>query len=278
MAKIGYLNKLKVISQSTSQTLLDGENLGQIALSEGNTPREAYRPGDILETFVFADQNGSLVATTKNPIAVPGQFALLKVKAQTAAGALLDWGLHPDLLAPANEQRPEMQVGKLYIVFLYLHGETKQILASSMLDKFLDTFPPTFTAGEKVDLLICTKTDLGYKAIINNSHWGLLYQNEIFRPLVIGQQTKGFIKKVREDARIDLYLDAPGSNKVDELANQIISYLNEQGGSMPVTDKSPADIIYKSFGASKKTFKKALGALYKRKLILIDNNSVSLIN
>jgi len=277
MIKIGYLNKLKVISCTADETLLDGKNLGMLILSDNGASRVGYHPGDVLEVFIYFDRPDRLVATTQIPNAMPGQFAFLTVKAHTEAGAILDWGLPSDLLAPINEQSSKMLVGKSYIVFLYLDGKTKLIAASSKLDKFLNNPCHIFSAGEEVDLLVCARTDLGFKAIINHAYWGLLYQNEIFQPLDVGQKLKGFVKKVRDDGKIDLCLAEPGGKGVDELAKQIIEFLKKQGGSILVSDKSPPALIYELFGASKKTFKKALGALYKRKLIVIQNDSIKLI-
>ena len=206
-----------------------------------------------------------------------GEFALLKVAAVNPVGAFLDWGLQKDLLVPFSEQKQRMEEGKYYIVFIYLDDRTHRIVASSKLNKFLDKGPVKFQEGQGVELLICDRTELGYKAIINNSRRGVLYKNEVFQTLEKGQNITGFIKKVRDDGKIDLCLQKPGHEMIDGVSEKIIDELKAKGGFIPVTDKSSPEIIAGLFGISKKTYKKAIGALYKKRLIVIESNGIKLI-
>lgn len=212
------------------------------------------------------------------PVAGVGEFACLRVASATHIGAFLDWGLPKDLFVPFREQKVEMHEGQSYVVRIYLDEASGRIAASSKLDKFLDRAPATYKTGEKVRLLICDKTDLGYKAIVNERHWGILFYNEVFQTLERGQRIDGFIKQVRSDGKIDLCLHKPGFEKVTHLTDVILNHIKAQGGFMPVTDKSPPEEIYRLFGVSKKTYKQAIGALYKKRLITFEDNGTRLVN
>jgi len=198
------------------------------------------------------------------------------VVANSPSGAYLDWGLQKDLLVPKREQNAEMEEGKSYVVFVFLDKKSNRITASSKLDKFLGLQSPNYDEGEEVDLFICDKTDLGYKAVVNNAHWGMVYKNEVFQKLHIGQQLKGYIKTIREDLKIDISLQQSGYQRVDSISKSILKTIKDLGGSIAITDKSPPEDIYPLFGVSKKTFKKAIGALYKKRLITIDTNGIKL--
>jgi predicted RNA-binding protein (virulence factor B family) len=178
---------------------------------------------------------------------------------------------------PFSEQKETMAEGRSYIVYVYRDERTNRIVASSKVGRFLDKEPIKLREGQGVELLICSQTEIGYKAIIDNSHWGVLYKNEIFQPLRKGQQVPGFIKKIREDGKIDLCLQKPGPEKVADMSEKIIDALKTGGGFISITDKSPAEIIYQMFGVSKKTYKKAIGALYKKRLIEIESDGIRLI-
>jgi predicted RNA-binding protein (virulence factor B family) len=206
-----------------------------------------------------------------------GDFALLKVVAVESAGAFLDWGLPKDLLVPFSEQSPIMESGKSYVVRVYV-DKSNRIAGTTRLDKYLDNDPGDFHVSQKVELLICNQTDIGYKAIVNGTHWGVLYYNEVFQPLKSGQKTKGYIKKVRDDNKIDLSLQKLGYEKVDDITETILGVLKEQGGFISVSDKSTPETIHKLFGVSKKTYKKAIGAIYRKRLITIENNGIKLIS
>ena len=277
MTKTGKLNNLKVVKEVDFGVYLDGGESGEILLPRRYVP-ENCKINDIIEIFVYLDSEDRIIATTKTPYVMVGQFALLRVVSVDSVGTFLDWGLPKDLLTPFREQKQKMKEGKSYIVFVYIDHKSQRIVASSKLDRFLDNLPVDFQEGQEVELLICTQTDIGYKAIINNSHWGVLYKNEVFQTLEKGQQIKGFIKKVRDDGKIDLCLHKPGYEKVDDLSKKIIDSLKEHGGFISVTDKSSPEIIYKLFGVSKRTYKKAIGALYKERLITVENNGIRLIS
>jgi len=171
-----------------------------------------------------------------------------------------------------------MEKGKSYIVRVYVDKKTNRIAATTRLDRYLDNDPGNFRTGEEVELLICNQTDIGYKAIINGTHWGVLYSNEVFQPLQSGQKTKGYIKKIRDDNKIDLTLHKTGYEKVDDVTETILTLLKKRGGFLPVTDTSSPKTIYKLFGVSKKTYKKAIGAIYRKRLIAIENKGIKLIN
>jgi len=275
MAQIGRINKLTIKSKRDNGAYLDGGESGDILLAKKYVPKKC-RSGDEVEVFVYADRENRLRATTKKPYATVGQFAKLRVVANSSSGAYLDWGLKKDLLVPKREQHARMEEGKSYVVFVFLDEKTNRIAASSKLDKFLSLQPPNYDEGEEVDLIIYDKTDLGYKVFVNNAHGGMVYKNEVFQKLLIGQQLKGYIKKIREDLKIDLSLQQPGYQGVDDISQTILNTIKDHGGRLAVTDKSPPEDIYSLFGVSKKTFKKAIGALYKKRLITIDTNGIRL--
>jgi predicted RNA-binding protein (virulence factor B family) len=275
MVKIGRINKLTIKRKMDYGAHLDGGESGNILLPKKYVP-ERCQPGDDVEVFVYLDREERLRATTQKPYATVGQFAKLRVVAHSSSGAYLDWGLQKDLLVPKREQHAKMEKGKSYVVFVFLDKKTKRITASSKLDKFLGLRAPNYDQGEEVDLFICDKTNLGYKVIVNNSHWGMVYKNEVFQKLHIGQHLKGYIKIIREDLKIDISLQKTGYKRVDDISQSILKTIKDLGGSIAVTDKSPPGDIYSMFGISKKTFKKAIGALYKKKLINIETSSIKL--
>ena len=275
MVEIGRINKLTIKRKLDYGAHLDGGESGDILLPKKYVPKKC-QSGDEVEVFVYVDREERLRATTQKPYVTVGQFAKLRVVANSSSGAYLDWGLQKDLLVPKREQHAKMEEGKSYVVFVFLDKKTNHITASSKLDKFLDLQSPNYDEGEEVDLFICYKTDLGYKAVVNNSHWGMVYKNEVFQKLHIGQQLKGYIKIIREDLKIDISLQQSGYQKVDNISQSILKTIKDLGGSIAVTDKSPPEDIYSLFGVSKKTFKKAIGALYKKRLITIDTNGIKL--
>ncbi len=276
MVDIGRINKLTVKKMLDYGTLLDGGESGDILLLKKHAP-ENCQPGDEVEVFIYVDREERLQATTQRPYAMVGQFARLRVVSNSSAGTYLDWGVQKDLIVPMKEQQVKMEEGKSYVVFVFLDKKSNRIAASSKLDKFLDLQPPDYDEGEEVDLIICGKTDLGYKAIINNAHWGMIYKNEVFQNLSIGRQLKGYIKTVREDLKIDISLQQSGYKQIDDISQGILETIQNRGGRIAVTDKSPPENIYSLFGVSKKTFKKAIGTLYKKRLITIDTDGITLV-
>lgn len=275
MVEIGRINKLTVKRVRDYGAHLDGGKSGDIHLPKKDLPRSC-QPGDEVEVFVYRDKEERLKATTKRPYAMVGQFACLTVVDSSSIGAYLDWGLQKDLFVPRKEQQTRMTEGRSYVVFVYIDKKTNRITASSKLNRFLSSQPPDYDESEEVDLLICEKTDLGYRAIINSAHWGMIFKNEIFQDLDTGRKLKGYIKKVRKDQKIDLSLQKSGYDKIDDTSKNILDRIKELGGSIPVTDKSPPGRIYDMFGISKKTFKKAIGALYKKRIITIRAGSIKL--
>ena len=276
VAEIGKLNKLRVIKELDFGIYLDGQELGEILMPRRYVP-ENCKPEDMIAAFIYCDSDDRVIATTEKPYASAGEFALLEVVSVNTIGAFLNWGLPKDLLVPYSEQKQKMEEGKSYIVYVYVDPDSKRMVASAKLDKFLDNLPPEYQDGQEVDLLICGSTDMGYKAIIENMHWGMLYKNEVFQDLSKGQKIKGYIKKIREDEKIDLTLQKQGYEKVDDLSQVIIDKLKEKGGFIAITDKSPAELIYQLFGVSKKTYKKAVGALYKARIVAIEDNGIRMI-
>jgi predicted RNA-binding protein (virulence factor B family) len=275
MPDIGKVNELDVVRLSEYGLYLDGGELGDILLPRRYV-EEGWGVGDCLEVFIFMDSEDRLTASTVKPFSMVDEFGWMRVVAVTAIGAFLDWGLPKDLFVPFRGQQIRMQEGRSYAIRVYLDTLTNRIVATSKLDKFLDKTPAKYAPGEAVALLICAKTDLGFKAIINDSHWGMLFFDKVFQPLQCGQRLEGYIQQVREDGKIGLSLDKPGYEKVGDLSSEILAYLEANGGSMPVTDKSLPQTIYSMFGVSKKTFKKALGALYKARKVTFENGCTQL--
>ena len=275
MAEIGVFNNLRVIKEVDFGVYLDGGEHEEILLPRRYVPEDC-KVDDNIKVFIYLDSEDRFIATTETPYAMVGDFALLKVIAVESVGAFLDWGLLKDLLVPYSEQSTTMEIGKSYIVRIYVDKQSNRIIATMRLDRYLDNDPGNFHAGQEVELLICNQTDIGYKAIINGTHWGVLYSNEVFQPLKSGQKTKGYIKKVREDNKIDLSLHKPGYERVDDITDTILNILKEKGGFISVTDKSSPETIYKLFGVSKKTYKKAIGAIYRKRLITIENDGIRL--
>jgi len=276
MAEIGKLNSLRVVKEVDFGLYLDGGDHGEILIPKRYVP-EGVKPEDILEVFIYLDSEDRIIATTEKPYIMVGEFAMLKVVSVTRMGAFLDWGLPKDILVPFREQKMDMEEGKYYIVTVYLDSDSKRLVASAKIEKFLDNVPANYQAGEEVDLLIVSSTDLGFNAIINNKHTGVLYKNEVFQPIRKGDRVKGYIKKIREDEKIDLILQKPGYQKVDDISMGIVDVLKKHNGYLAITDKTDPDEIYKVFGVSKKTFKKAIGSLYKLRIITIQDDGIKLV-
>lgn len=273
MAAIGLVNELEVIKEVDFGVYLDGAQHGEILMPKRYVP-EACKTGDRVEVFIYLDSSDRLVATDERPLAMVGEFANLKVVSVTKVGAFLDWGLPKDLLVPFREQQQKMEEGQFYLVYIYLDDESQRIVGTSRLDKCLDNIPVDYEIGEEVDLIIAGQTDLGYKAIIDNSHWGMLFKNEVFQNLKTGQQVKGYIKYVRPDDKIDLSLEKSGYEKIDPISENILNKLAANNDFLPFNDKTDPDTIREVFQISKKNFKKAIGVLYKQRIILIDEDGI----
>lgn len=276
MAQIGKLNHLEVLKEVDFGIYLDGEELGEILMPKRYVP-EGTMPGDFLEAFIYLDSEDRLLATTEKPLAMVDEFALLEVVSVTSVGAFLNWGLPKDLLVPFREQRKPMEVGEKHLVYVYLDSDSKRISASSKIEHYLDNIPVDYDENEEVDLIIVNETDLGYNAIIDNSHLGILYKNEVFQTLEPGDKLPGYIKKIRPDGKIDLRLDKTGYEKIGGFADEILQKLQQNNGFLPLSDKSSPEEIYEAFKISKKNFKAAVGALYKKRLITLEKNGIKLL-
>jgi len=276
MVEIGKINTLEVVRETDNGLYLDGRELGEILMPKKFITDEVRTRG-WADVFVYSDSEDRLVATTEKPLAMVGDFAFLKVVAISKFGAFLDWGLPKDLLVPFREQKADMVEGRSYLVYLFVDLLTKRIAASAKLDKYLDNTPPEYEMGDEVQLLITEETDLGYKAIVNNEHWGMLYKNQLYQTLSPGQKITGYINKVRDDEKIDLLLEKPGYEKVDAISQKILDELKQNRGFMAVSDKTSPDMINALFGISKKNFKKAIGSLYKKRMITFDSDGIRLV-
>lgn len=268
MAQLGQINHLKIVRKVDFGFYLDGENLGEILMPKRYIFPE-MKIGDTIDVMVYLDGEERLLATTEIPFAQVGDFAYLKVNKIENVGAFLDWGLSKELLVPFSEQKVKMEEGKSYVVHVYIDKITDRITGSMKLEKFINKEKPEYTINQEVDLLIWTLTDVGYKAIINNQHIGVIYKNEIFRKISNGQKMKGYIKKIRDDDKIDLTLDKIGYTKIDSFAQLILNAIEKSGGFLPYNDKTDPEIIYNIFGMSKKVFKQSIGNLFKQRYIEI---------
>lgn len=276
MLSIGKTNTLTVVKQLDFGFYLDGGVLGEILLPTRYAP-VGCQAGDALDVFIYYDSEDRLIATTETPFAEVGQCALMRVVQVAKHGAFLNWGLMKDLFVPFKEQRVPMVEGKSYVVYVFL-DTTGRIAGSSRLSIFLEEEDfADFDEGQEVDLLIATRSELGYKAVIDGTHLGLIHKNEIFKPLRIGDRVKGYVKAIREDDRIDLTLQQHGGKAKDELGERIIAHIRDQGGASRITDKSPPDVIYDTFNVSKASYKRALGKLYKDKRIELAKDKVTLL-
>jgi predicted RNA-binding protein (virulence factor B family) len=274
LIELGKFNRLEVVKEVDFGYYLDGDEFGEILLPHGST-EQLHAVGDTLDAFLYKDSDDRLIATTKSPLAQVGDITSLKVVALTPVGAFLDWGLEKDLLVPFAEQATQMVEGQKYLVLVYI-DVSGRIVASSKLDKRLDREPAFYQEQQQVNLVICDHTDIGYKAAVNAMHWGVLYRNEVFKELRIGQKMVGYINRVRDDGKIDLLLEKPGYVKNDELGNKIIVFLKQNNGVSHISDKSSPEIISRLFGVSKKKFKQSIGALYKSGQILLSKDGIRL--
>ena len=283
MATLGKRNSLAVVRASAPGLYLDGGELGEILLPGRYIPAD-LKPKDKLDVFVYRDSEDRLVATTEIPLATVGEFAAMKVvSVNDRIGAFLDWGLAKDLLLPFREQDKPVRVGQKVVVFIYLDPKSERIVATTRLKRHLSPDRPFYRNSQPVNLLITGVSPLGYQAIVENSHSGLLYRDTVTTPLQIGQRLQGFVRNIRPDDQIDLSLDASGYKRVAPLTEQIVQALEKNGGKLGFDDNSSPEAIRQKFSVSKKAFKQALGKLYKARRIrflspgieLLDNSSWS---
>lgn len=273
--KLGRFNQLVVVKEVDFGLYLDGGEMGEILLPARYVP-EGTRPGDMLNVFIYLDNEERLVATTQIPLVQVGEFACLEVAWVNRFGAFLNWGLMKDLFVPFSEQKSKMQVGGHYVVHVHIDEDSYRIVGSAKVERYLSKEIPPYEEGDSVNILVYQKTELGFKAIVDNRYSGLLYRNEVFRTLEIGTEIQAYVRLVREDGKIDLELQRGGFQKIDDFAGTLWNYLKEHEGFAPFHDKSDAAEIYATFGVSKKTFKKAVGELYRQHLILLKEDGIRL--
>lgn len=274
--RLGDYNQMKVVKKVDFGLYLDGGDEGEILLPARYVP-ENCKPGDELTVFVYLDQDERPVATTETPHAKVGDFAYLRVAWVNEYGAFLDWGLMKDLFCPFREQKMRMKKDNYYIVYIKLDEESYRLMATAKIEHYFAPEPPKYIHGDEVDLLVWQKTDLGFKVIIDNCYPGLVYDDQIFRPLKTGDRLIGFIDNVRPDGKIDVTLQPTGRRLTEEFSNTLLNYLYDNNGHCNLGDKSPAELIADTFKVSKKTFKKAVGDLYRRKLITIGDDGITLV-
>lgn len=274
--KLGKYNQLKVVKEVDFGVYLDGDEDGEILLPARYVP-ENCKPGDVINVFIYLDNEERLVATTLQPLVQVGEFACLEVAWVNEFGAFLNWGLMKDLFVPFREQKMKMQKGHKYIVHAHVDEDSYRIMASAKVERFLSKELPGYEPGQEVDVLVWQKTDLGFKVIVENKFSGLVYQNEIFQPVETGMYLTAYVKQVREDGKIDLALQKRGAKKVDDFSEVLLQYLKDHDGFTSLNDKSVAEDIYDTFGVSKKTFKKAVGDLYKKRLIVLEEEGIRLV-
>jgi len=277
MIEQGKFTSLSIVKRSSFGLFL-GDDAGEEVLLPNKYCTDAMKPGMVIEVFIYRDSEDRKVATTLTPKILIHEFALLKVTAVAKVGAFLDWGLEKDLMVPFREQRQNMEVGRWYIVYLDLDTKTDRLFASNRLERYLSNEDLTVSVGSEVGLVVLQKTDLGYSVILNHKHKGLVFSNEIFQDLNIGDRLKGFVKKIREDNKIDVSLQAIGYMNFNDANSELIyNQLLEHKGFLPVSDKSSPEEIYSQFGISKKAFKKSIGALYKEKKIMIGPDGIKIL-
>jgi len=264
---------MSVVRTAEQGYYLDGQGADDILLPTSYIP-QGTQIGDTVEVFVYRDSEDRLIATTLKPFAMVGEFASLEVVSTSGFGAFLDWGLPKDLMVPFREQQHKMREGTNYVVYVYLDESTDRVVATSRLARWLNKSPITYSTGDVVDIMVFDETDLGFKAIINGKHTGILYENEVFQAIRIGDKLKAYIKKIRTDGKIDLSLQQGAVEVINEVCDTILKELEEAGGYLAFTDKTPATVIYAKFGVSKKNFKKALGMLYKQRAVILEEEGI----
>jgi uncharacterized protein len=273
--QVGKIHTLEVVSIAEFGVYLDGQDRGKILLPAKDVPR-GTKIGHSIEVFVYWDSEDRIIATTRMPLAQVGDFALLRCAATTEVGSFMDWGVPRDLFVAFREQKVRMAPGESYVVRVYEDSISDRLAGSTKLHQFLDKSPDAFEIEQEVDLMILHRTDIGYAALIDRRYQGMLYHNEVFKPLRRGDRCKGYVKLVREDGKVDLSLRPQGRKASETATEQIARYLAEHGGAMPITDGSSPELIHGTFGMSKKLFKKALGALLKQGLVEISDTEVVL--
>lgn len=276
MLEIGKYNQLEIVKEVDFGLYLDGGPFGEILLPLRYVPA-TYEIGQELEIFLYNDSEDRLIATTERPKAIVGEFAFLEVKEVGEYGAFLDWGLLKDLFVPYREQGIKMKQGDSYLIHVYLDEATDRIAASSRWKRYVEDGSGDLEEGQAVKIFIAEPTDLGYKVIINQQYQGMLYANEVFQSVQVGDQLPAYIQQIREDQKVDVRLQKQGVEAMSDAAKELIQKLKDHQGFLPLTDKSAPELIYQEMQMSKKVFKKAVGILYKRRMIKIEKDGIHLL-
>ena len=274
--KLGDYNRLTIVKEVDFGIYLDGGDEGEILLPKRYVP-ENCKPGDELEVFLYLDQDERLIATTQHPLAKVGEFACLEVAWVNQYGAFLNWGLMKDLFCPFHEQKQRMEIGNRYVVAVFIDEESYRIAASAKVEHFFATDFPPYQPGEKVDLLVWQTTDLGFKVIIDHAYPGLVYRSQVFKSIRIGDSLQGYIMGVRPDGKIDVSLQPHGRQQTTDFAETLLQYLKDHDGFCELGDKSDAQDIKHRFEVSKKVYKKAIGDLYRRRLITLEDAGIRVV-
>ena len=278
MIELGKYATLEVVKTMSFGAYLDAGPFGEVLLPIRYVPK-GLEPGDELEVFLYCDSEDRVIATTEKPYAKVGDIVGMVVKDAALNGAYLDWGLMKDLFVPFREQEERMIVGKVYIVKVLLDDTTDRIYATAKISKYIQNQNDgKLSNGENVKVLVWMRTDLGYKVIVNDTYVGLVFKSDIFQPIKIGQVLRGYVKNIREDGKIDIAFQKQGyHNQIPDSTDVILNKLKENNGYIEVTDSSEPDLIYEVLGMSKKAFKKAVGSLYKQRLIILEEKGIRLV-
>tara|TARA_R110000850_G_scaffold140828_1_gene262390 strand:+ start:260 stop:1099 length:840 start_codon:yes stop_codon:yes gene_type:complete len=274
--ELGKYNTLTIVRHTSVGFFLEDENGDDVLLPVKWVP-EGAKEGDEVEVFIYLDSEERPIATTMKPKAIVGEFAYLKAKQVSRIGAFMDWGLEKDLFVPFIEQEGRMQEGQWYIVYVYIDKMTDRIAGSAKIENFVEKRDIMLKPDQAVSLLIGKQTPLGYNVIVDNQYLGLIYENEIFKNVSTGDRTTGYVKNIREDDKIDIILQKPGYAAVEPNAQRILEILKANDGYLDLNDKSDPDEISRRLEMSKKTFKKAIGGLFRQKLITIEDDGVRLV-
>ncbi|BCL69633.1 hypothetical protein TUMSATVNIG1_15890 [Vibrio nigripulchritudo] len=276
MIKIGQTNTLEVVRKAEFGLFLDADDYGTVLLPNKHVPAGADL-GSEIDVFLYFDSDNQLCATTEMPVAQVGEWGLMKIEGINSTGAFANWGIDKkDLLIPFSEQRARFRPGQEVLVYVYTDKASGRIVGTTKFNKWLDKTPAKYTKNQQVELIIAERSDLGFKAIVNGEHWGMIFRSDVFGKLFIGKRLKGYIKSVREDGKIDLSLQKVGTAKMDDLSNKIIETLEKKDGFLPLNDKSTPEAIFAIFRTSKGTFKKTIGGLYKQGKIAIEKDGIRL--
>lgn len=277
MINIGQINSLEVVKITDFGVFLDAGEFGTTLLPKRYAP-QGVELGQFIDVFLYFDSENQLAATTETPIAQVGEWGLMKVEGVNSTGVFVNWGIKDkDLLVPFSEQRARFSTGQTILVYVYTDKASGRIVGTTKFNKWLDKTPAHYTRNQQVDLLIAERSELGYKAIINGSHWGMIFPSDVFGKLFIGKKLKGYIKTIRPDGKIDLALQKVGVEKMDELSSKILETLEKKGGFLPLCDKSSPEAIFATFRTSKGTFKKTIGSLFKQGKIVIEQEDIRLV-